>query len=157
MKSRHMKPLRWPTNADEAAYMRQRKQENTDRSVFNGNENWLAQKLESSGRKWTRQANWGYRIFDFWCHELGIAVESDGPEHNSTYDAHRDEYNFRRSGIVVLRVRNRNEVDVCAALAMIAKAETWKERRGTLGLDANTKAGRRHLVTGQQGLFDEDA
>jgi very-short-patch-repair endonuclease len=157
MKPRYMKPLRWATNAEQAAYMRQRKAENLARALVNSNENWLLEKLQRTGFKWTRQATWGYRIFDFWCHELGIAIESDGPEHNQDYDAHRDEYNMRRSGILVLRVRNRNELDAAAAIVAVAQAETWKERRAKLGLNAHTKAGRRHLVSNQQSLFDDDA
>ena len=151
-----MKPLRWPTNGKEAAYMNERKEQNSRRAVKNPNENWLAERLSTTGYKWTRQASWGYRIFDFWCHELGIAVESDGPEHDTQYDEYRDEYNFRRSGILVLRVRNRNEDDAKAVLSEIAAAETWKARRERLGLNVKTKAGRRHLVSGQQELFDED-
>ena len=137
--------------------MRSRQEQNVRCTASNPNENWLEERLSTTGYKWTRQACWGYRIFDFWCHELGIAVESDGPEHDKQYDAYRDEYNMRRSGILVLRVRNRNEEDVKNALSVIAAAERWKARRERLGLNVNTKAGRRHLVSGQQGLFDGDA
>ena len=157
MKSRHMKPLRWPTKADDHEYMRGRQDQNTERALQNRNENWLARKLADTGHKWTRQAIWGYRIFDFWCHELGVAVESDGPEHRADYDAYRDEYNLRRSGIVVVRIRNMNESDLKIALQEIATAGSWTERRKRLGLNANTKAGKRHLVTGQLGLFDDGA
>ncbi len=157
MKPRYMKPLRWPTNAEDAAYMKGRQEQNVRRALANPSENWLEERLNTTGYKWTRQASWGHRIFDFWCHELGIAVESDGPEHDQRYDAHRDEYNLRRSGIVVLRVRNRNEKDANVALSAIATAEPWNVRREKLRLNAHTKAGRRHLVSGQQGLFDEDA
>jgi very-short-patch-repair endonuclease len=146
MKPRYMKPLRWATNAEQAAYMRGRKDQNLTRALSNSNENWLFARLEATGFKWTRQATWGYRIFDFWCHELGIAVESDGPEHDRQYDAHRDEYNLRRSGVLVLRVRNKNEEDVAVAISAIAEAKTWRDRRARLGLDAHTKAGRRHLI-----------
>lgn len=156
MKSRYMKPLRWPARAEEAEYMRMRKGQNLRCARNNSNENWFAGKLDKSGHKWSRQATWGYRVFDFWCHELGIAIEVGGPEHNRTYDAYRDEYNLRRSGTVVLRVRNRNEVDAAKALSVIAAFETWKERREKLGLNAPSKSGRRHLVDGQQDFFDGD-
>jgi very-short-patch-repair endonuclease len=156
MKSRYMKPLRWPTDAEKAAYMRSRQSQNIHRALTNANENWLAGKLESSGYKWTRQAIWGYRVFDFWCHELGVAVESDGPEHKESYDAWRDDYNLRRSGVLVLRVRNRNEEDAEVAIAIIAAAETWGQRREGLRLNAPTKKGRQHLISGQQDLFEAD-
>lgn len=141
-----MKPLRWPTEREEAAYMRMRKEENIARSKDNPNELWMASRLVLVGHQWSRQATWGYRIYDFWCHELGVAVEVDGPEHDYEYDHHRDEYNFRRSGIVVLHVRNLNEQDVLHALIRISKLNTWEQRRHQLGLDAHTKKGRRVLV-----------
>lgn len=141
-----MKPLRWPTSTEEHQYMFKRKAQNLARTHSNGNENWMAAKLAGTGRKWSRQAMWGYRVFDFWCAELGIAVECDGPEHREAYDAYRDEYNYRRSGIVVLRVRNQNDEDAEKALAAIAAARSWKERRELLGLNARSKVARRALV-----------
>lgn len=138
-----MKPLRWQTNHEQAEYMRQRKAENVLRTKDNPNELWMAEKLKSTGFRFNRQATWGYRIFDFWCAVLGVAVEVDGLEHDAAYDHYRDEYNFRRSGLVVLRVRNRNETDAARALQLIAKAGTWKERRHILGLDESTKKARR--------------
>lgn len=141
-----MKPLNWPSNAEQAAYMRMRKDQNIGRSLRNPNENWMALKLNATVRKWTRQATWGMRLFDFWCAELGIAVEVDGPEHREDYDAYRDEYNFRRSGIVVLRVRNLNEEDAEKALAAISREVTWKERREALGIHKGSKKDRRRLV-----------
>lgn len=102
--------------------------------------------LKTTGRKWTSSATWGYRIFDWWCHELGIAVEVDGPEHNKDYDAYRDEYNFRRSGIIVLRVRNRNEDDALRALSQIAVSDSWTDRRIKMGIDSKDKRTKRWLV-----------
>jgi hypothetical protein len=73
-------------------------------------------------------------LFDFWCATIGVAIEVDGPEHDAKRDAYRDEYNLRRSGIVVLRVHNRNEQDAADAIASIATADTWKERRERFGI-----------------------
>jgi len=98
-------------------------------SAANPNELWMKAKLDTTGLQWTRQAQWGWRLFDFWCHELGIAVEVDGPEHDQAKDAKRDAYNLKRSGILVLRVRNQNEGDAAKALADIQAACTWQERR----------------------------
>jgi very-short-patch-repair endonuclease len=141
-----MTPLPWPTKAEEHAHMRKRKAQNTAKALKNTNENWFADKLKDSTKKWSRQAVWGCRIFDFWCHELGVAIEIDGPEHNKKKDAYRDEYNYRRSGIIVLRVRNKNEEDAAQALEEVSKSLPWKDRRKDLGLNAKTKKGRRHLV-----------
>lgn len=103
-------------------------------------EAWMADKLASTGMKWTRQAQWGYRLFDFWSAKLGVAVEVDGSEHKKEYDAYRDEYNYRRSGIIVLRVRNMNEEDAQKALLEIASCkEDWRQRRKSMGIEGSKK------------------
>ena len=52
-------------------------------------------------------------------------------------------HNFLRSGIVVLRVRNRNEVDATAAADAANRLCPWRERRRGLGV---TLIHRKHLV-----------
>ena len=76
----------------------------------------------------------------------------DGPEHDIKYDNYRDQYNYRRNGILVLRVRNKNEEDAAAALRIIRESESWKERKEKLGILGNTKAAKRALVSGQQSI-----
>jgi very-short-patch-repair endonuclease len=144
---KRMKPLRWPTNKEQHDYMRMRAVQNLERALVNKNENWMACKLQGSGFKWKRQAQWGNRIFDFWCSSLGIAIEIDGPEHDHIYDAYRDEYNLRRSGILVLRVRNLSEEDASICMATVASSCSWRERKEGLNIVASTKKGRRRLVT----------
>jgi len=134
MKNRKHKPMNYPWNAEQAAHMKMRQKQNLEISLRNPNEHWMADKLSQTNVKWSRQSQRGFRIFDFWCHTLGIAVEVDGPEHNKRYDAFRDSENLRVSGIVVLRVRNRNERDAKKALDFISRAETWNERRARMGL-----------------------
>ena len=141
-----MKPLRYPTNRKEHEYMKGRQQQNRANCIKNENERWFLDKLGKTAYKWTQQAQWGYRIFDFWSFELGVAIEIDGSEHKVDNDHYRDEYNFRRSGIVVLRVRNRNEEDAALALGLIEKLGTWHTRRSQLGLNVPTKKGRRKLA-----------
>lgn len=99
-------------------------------------ENWMAEKLKMTPYKWTRQAIWTRRIFDFWSAELGVAIEIDGPGHKEKIDAWRDAYNYVRSGIVVLRVRNFNEQDAEKCLAELATLGIWSDRRAKLGLTA---------------------
>jgi very-short-patch-repair endonuclease len=130
-----MKPIKWITTSKKHAYMAHRQEQNKNKSRYNLNENWMADKLKSTSYKWTRQAVWGFRMFDFWCSTVGVAVEVDGIEHKKDYDAYRDEYNFRRSGIVVLRVRNMNEEDAKVAIDTIDKIGDWKERRKNMGLE----------------------
>jgi very-short-patch-repair endonuclease len=143
-----MEPLRHITGIADANYMRMRRNTNKRRALKNPNENWMAALLrQRTPFKWTRQAIWGHRIFDFWCGHLGIAVEVDGPEHKKDYDAYRDEYNLRRSGIVVLRVRNLNEADAGEAISAILAAENWRQRRKRFGIAKGDKKQRRRLVT----------
>lgn len=129
-----MKKLRWPVNAEQHAYMKVRQDQNLSRCQSNPNENWMWKKLSETSYKWTRQAQWGYRLFDFWCHELGIAVEVDGLNHDKNYDSARDAYNFSRSAIIVLRVRNGNEQDAREALLYIELSDRWMKRRELMGL-----------------------
>jgi very-short-patch-repair endonuclease len=121
--------MRWVCTKEEAEYMRVNQSNNLAKSKTNKAENWMKAKLDKTGHKWTRQAMWGYRLFDFWCHNLGIAVEVDGANHNNDYDSVRDKYNYCRSAIIVIRVRNMNEYDADNAIKTIMESETWKERK----------------------------
>lgn len=149
-----MKPLRYPTKKEESDYMRERKAQNLARVPFLKAENWFhddyLRLLPKEQRfKFSRQASWGYRLFDFWFATLGVAIEVDGPEHDLSYDAYRDRYNFLRSGIVVLRVPNFNEVAANSVIADLKGECSWQERRGAMGLltKASTHASRRELAT----------
>jgi very-short-patch-repair endonuclease len=147
-----MKPLRWPTDAEQHAYMRGRQEQNRAKAKINRNEQWMARLLAATGLAWTPQATWGYRLYDFWCHGIGIAIEVDGDEHDPDYDDYRDEYNFRRSGVVVLRVRNGNEEDAAAVLALIPKLGTWEERRARFSLNEKQAVIRRRLAAIPDGV-----
>ncbi|MEX1230371.1 MAG: DUF559 domain-containing protein [Planctomycetaceae bacterium] len=140
-----MKMLRWPTESEQHKYMRMRKSQNIQKCRNSKAEAWMMEKLLRMCFTWTRQATWGYRLFDFWNHDLGCAVEVDGPEHDAGYDLYRDEYNFRRSGIMVLRVPNFSESDAKHALDLIDRLSNWSARRSHLGLDRRTKKARREL------------
>lgn len=137
-----MKPLNNITNKVESDYMRRMKILNVKSSARNVNENWMARKLDES---WSRQVIKGFRIFDFWNHKLGVAIEIDGLEHDRDYDNYRDEYNFRRSGIIVLRVRNMNEADAEKVLLVLSKLTDHGTRKQVLGISGNTKAAKRSL------------
>lgn len=129
------KKLKYATTKEQAAYMKEMKKLNLQKAKVNPNENWFKNKLiKAFGNEWTRQAVWGYRIFDFWDSKRGVAVEIDGPEHNEEYDRYRDIYNYLRSGIVVIRVRNKNNDDAIRAIRLIKTLGNWKNRRETLGL-----------------------
>lgn len=136
MGKQEIKPLRWPTNKEQHAYMAERAQQNAIRARSNRAENWMAERLIETGLKWTRQAQWGYRIFDFWCHKIGCAVEVDGSSHDGqrAYDAYRDRYNFLRSGIIVIRVQNFDEDGAKAAISKIRRMQTWRDRKVEMGI-----------------------
>lgn len=93
----------------------------------------MALKLKTTGLKWTRQAQWGFRLFDFWCSWIGVAVEVDGATHDAEIDAERDLLDWNRSAIVVVRVLNWNEDDAKAALIAIGQYPSWNIRRAQMG------------------------
>lgn len=150
--TQEMKALRFPTKKEEHAYMRERKLQNRARIPWLKAERWFLENylspLPQPAFKFTRQAEWGYRIFDFWFHALGVVVEVDGPEHNAGYDAYRDKYNFLRSGIVVLRVGNFNADHAASAVANLQRECRWTDRRRVLGLltSDSSHQGRRELA-----------
>lgn len=125
---------KWPTNKKESDYMKMRQGQNVIKSKKNENEQWFELKLKNCKHRFSKQKRWGYRIFDFWCHELGLAVEIDGPEHNIVLDNEKDQIEFKRSRIIVLRVRNLNETDAYRALKYISYSESWNERRLAAGM-----------------------
>jgi len=101
----------------------------------NPNETWMKQKLKTTKYKWNRQARWGWNLFDFWCHFLGTAVEVDGIEHDREMDLKKDRELFKRSGILVLRVKNKCENDANYILSIISDLGNWSVRRKMLGLN----------------------
>ncbi len=137
--------MRYTINKEQHAYMKMRKEQNHERCLNLASENWFNDKLKKGVRyKFSRQAQWGYRIFDFWFPNLGIAVEVDGKEHNKEYDSFRDNHNFRRSGIIVLRVPNYDEEIADSVIEQINTVEeTWLKRRSNMGL--LTKAQKKHV------------
>lgn len=123
-----------PGTREEAAYMRMRQGQNLVQCDGSRAEAWMHAKLLTTGHTWTRQAQSGWRLFDFWCHKIGVAVEVDGPEHDADRDRKRDAEVKKRRAIAVLRVRNFNESDAAMCLFVIAKAKTWNARRASAGL-----------------------
>ncbi len=122
-----------PTNKESSDYM-YKKQKELRRKGMTPAEKWMYEKLKQTGERWNCQSIWGWRLYDFWCARLGVAVEVDGAEHNPEREKIRDEYNYATSGIVVLRVKNFSENDALFALEKIKTAGLWKERRITMGI-----------------------
>jgi very-short-patch-repair endonuclease len=123
-----------------------RQEQNRSSSRRSEAERWMDSLLAATPWEWTRQAMWGYRVFDFWQHHLGCAIEVDGPEHDADYDSYRDEYNFRRSAIVVLRVPNMDERAASWALARLHTIGSHGDRKLAIGIAGSTKQVRRSLL-----------
>jgi len=93
-------------------------------------EKWLFENfLKKTTLNWTHQAQWGFRLFDFWNAFLGVAIEVDGPEHRPEADLFKDETEWGRSKIVTFRVRNFNRADASLAMGSLQLLRPWKERR----------------------------
>lgn len=123
-----------PCTSQESKHMLERQESNRVNCLKSKAEAWFNEKLKETNLKWTRQAIWGYRLFDFWNHKIGVAIEVDGKEHNKWVDKLKDNYNFKRSGIIVLRVDNFNEEHATEALEAIKKMDLWVVRRERMGL-----------------------
>lgn len=102
----------------------------------------MSEKLKKAGLKFKRQAQWGIRLYDFWDHKTGIAIEVDGTDHNKARDSVKDKLDFNVSAIVVLRVRNFNEADAEKVITQILRSESWNDRRLGFGLKEIKTGGR---------------
>ena len=128
--------MKHPTNKEQHLYLKIRKEENYKRSVCNKAENIACSILKTSKFKCTRQAVWGYRIFDFWCHKLGVAIEVDGSSHDNKkeYDLFRDNRVMEKSGIIVYRVKNYDVDGLRTIMTKIDQSkESWNDRRKNIG------------------------
>lgn len=118
-----MKPG-WPTGKEAARHMREMKKKNLGNCVRA--EIWAARLLPKG---LTRQACWGFKIMDFWCAERGVRIEIDGQSHDPLQDYYIDEWFFRRSGILTLRVPNYDLGSLSAARFVLLREATWKARK----------------------------
>ena len=124
----------WPLNKLHSDHMKGRQKKRRTDGMTRA-EKWAHENyLSKTGLKWTREAAWGFRLFDFWNHALGVAVEIDGPEHNSELDRWRDHKEWERSRIIVIRIKNFNEIDGQKFLEQIKTIKPWTERRKTAGM-----------------------
>lgn len=103
--------------------------------------------IEEYGIKFSTQAIWQSRIFDFWFSGKGIAIEIDGPSHKESGQAFKDmvtdKHFYAISGIIVIRVANFDDNSLRKAMETICNSCTWKDRRETLCLGNARKVRRR--------------
>lgn len=129
------KRLKNLTDEEKVYRMRQNRDKCLSASLNNPNENWFAEKMDAAKIRYKRQRIMGFRIYDFFLHNKGCAIEIDGPEHNEEYDRYRDVYNYLRSGIVIIRVSNKNEQDAIEAIEFIKTLDKWPDRRKRLRIE----------------------
>jgi very-short-patch-repair endonuclease len=123
----------WPVQREHHQYMSMRAAQN--RAKQPSAEAWMGALLRIlTPYNWTPQAQWGFRLFDFWSHQIGTAVEVDGREHQAAIDAERDALELHRSAIIVLRVPNYDEDAARRVLMLISQSEDWNTRRARAGL-----------------------
>ena len=94
---------------------------------------WLRDR-RLDGYKFRRQVPLGAYVLDFYCAELGLAVELDGPTHDSAcmsdYDSKRTIF-LRSRGVEVVRVPNEltdgdGEYGVaCIRIAIARRTQTY--------------------------------
>lgn len=119
----------WPVNKELMDHMAMRQEQHRKRGMTAAEKWFFETVLLKTNFRWGFQARWGFRLFDFWNHKLGMAVEVDGPEHNLEADLLRDKREWERSRIVVFRVRNWNRADAESFQGFVEKTPTWNARR----------------------------
>jgi very-short-patch-repair endonuclease len=90
---------------------------------------WGHLRKSQTGFKFRRQQLLFGFIADFWCAELGLIVEADGPVHDKDRDAHRDR-EMAKYGISTLRIFNHElSQDIVACVAeIVATCERIKNQ-----------------------------
>lgn len=119
----------WPVKKELHAHMRSRQKQNLKLCKLSRAETWAKERLKETGYHWRRQAQWGFRLIDFWNHLRGIAVEIDGPEHDPVKDAKSDAEMWSISQIIVIRVKNFDDAGMNDAIERIKAVGEWEERR----------------------------
>lgn len=124
--------------------LREYRKETTEKAKNNKSENrfrWKYLKPLHYTHKinFNRQRIRGNRIFDFRCSTKWIAVEVDGWYHYTknqrAWDIQRDNYNYKKHWVLVIRVEARDAIDAQNAIERIKKESDWKWRRILLWID----------------------
>lgn len=115
-------------------HMRQRQIQNRSKGMTKAEKWFYENYLNQTNMTWTFQARWGWRLFDFWNHKKGIAIEVDGPEHNKFKDLIKDEIEIKRSAIITIRVKNFDSDSSMRAIEKIISEKDWNTRRMQAGL-----------------------
>ena len=158
----------WPVNKELTDHMLMRQLQHREKGLTKAEEWFFKYYLSKTNLKWNKQCRWGFRLFDFWNHHLGLAVEVDGPEHNTETDLIGDFKEWERSRIITIRVRNFNKDDARYFLERLPRIEPWNDRRvaaGFIGVKAKlmpyskpkskTKLGCEHILNMVPAVFKD--
>ena len=94
--------------------------------------------IKTYGFKYTRQAIWHTRLFDFWFGIKGVAIEIDGGTHNNPgqklKDKISDKHFYNISGIIVIRVKDYDLDGIRKIMDRLQFADSWQDRRKKMGI-----------------------
>lgn len=100
-------------NTDSKKFIREVQKKQKKITLKNPAENWFSMKIKNDLSKFTfsRQKKMGFRVFDFWCKKIRVAIEIDGKQHNRQWDLLRDQKYQERFHLKVYRIWAFNESD----------------------------------------------
>lgn len=125
--------LEWPMTKTEAAEIKQQKTMALAGALQHPAHQWMAQKLRLSGLRMNPQAAWGWRLFDFWCAEKGVAIDLIEPGDATDY-TDVDLKELFRSGILIRRLRHFDNNEADYLIQMTKEEPFWNARRAQMGL-----------------------
>lgn len=141
-----MKSLTWPTKKEESEFVRTLRNQKINKAKGNSYVLSIIPLFEKNLLMWTQHAIWGFRVYDFLCSEKGVVIQIQESEEDYEENIHGDEYHFRRSGLVVLRLNRDDDTSILDSYFSVADMlNSWQERKYILRLDATTRKERRWL------------
>jgi very-short-patch-repair endonuclease len=94
---------------------------------------WLYLRAGQLGASFRRQHPIGPYFADYYCAQLALVIEADGPQHDALYDARRDAFMEAR-GLMVLRFRMHEIVEGIDGV-VIAIRDAIRVRKWERGMD----------------------
>lgn len=98
---------------------------------------WARRKLFLTRMLWKGRCQWGYHRLELMCPQVGLAVSIDEPNDDEETLAEKDvydEHNFRRSGLIILRVKRGDGPAIKKVIELAAKLDSWENRRNCFDL-----------------------
>lgn len=151
-----------PSTKEEELKMKRYKEDNINMSYNNKSENRmqgiLTKNYKETWYKFTRQANWWFRIFDFWCDYLWVVIEVDGWYHQTEYQKNKDnrydKYHYEVNWIKVYRIKPYDDCWAVEMIKIINKEQTWKQRRMSLWLNMTERIKKDTIIENNKKFID---